>query len=106
MPVKTFFRALFDGETLMNDTKRQRIDDCIEAFSQEKLTEENLRQVLEELSESELKYQDLLYLQTNNTSLDSSVHGMSIVQDNEISEGPPDPNDWPYRTPLQAIRDG
>ncbi len=90
----------------MNNTQRQRIEDCIEEFSQGKLTEEKLRQVLEDLSETGKKCQDLLYLQTSNTSLESSVHGMSIVEDGEIFAGPSDPNDWPYKTLLQAIRDG
>tara|TARA_Y100000310_G_scaffold213791_1_gene214781 strand:- start:18 stop:386 length:369 start_codon:yes stop_codon:yes gene_type:complete len=90
----------------MHDGKQRKMEDCIEAFRQGKLTEENLRQVLEELSESEPKYQDLLYLQTGSTSLNSGVHGMSIVHNGEISDGPTDPDDWPYKTPLQAIRDG
>jgi len=34
----------------------------------------------------------LLYLQTSNTSLDSSVHGMAIVQNGELSDGPRDPD--------------
>ncbi len=90
----------------MNDTQRQSIEDCIEALSQGKLTEEKLRKVLEDLSETGTKYQDLLYLQTSNTSLDSSVHGMSIVEGGEISAGPPDSKDWPYKTLLEAILDG
>ena len=94
------------GEALMNEIKRKKIEDCMVAFNQETLTAETLRQALEALSDSEPKYQDLLYLQTSGTGLDSRVHGMSIVQNGEISEGPPDPDDWPYKTPLEAIRDG
>lgn len=90
----------------MDDSKRIKIENCLEAFSQRRLTEAHLRQVLDELSQPASGYQDLLYLQTSNTSLDSPVHGMSIAQNGEISDGPQDPNDWPYKTPLQAIRDG
>ena len=49
--------------------------------------------------------QEKIYLQTNSTSLTSKAHGMSILQDGEISEGHPHPDDWPYKTPLDAIRD-
>lgn len=29
-----------------------------------------------------------------------------MVRDGDILEGPPNPNDWPYQSPLDAIRDG
>jgi hypothetical protein len=48
----------------------------------------------------------LLYLQASGTSLGSGVVGMSIVQDGKISDGPENPNEWPYRTALDALRDG
>ena len=95
-----------DGKTPMDETKQKKIEDCIKAFNQGKLTEESLRQTLEETSTWKPKHQDLLYLQTNSTSVGSRVHGMSIVQDGEIADGPPDPDDWPYETPLEAMRDG
>ncbi|MGE4602782.1 MAG: hypothetical protein AAEJ65_07745 [Planctomycetota bacterium] len=50
--------------------------------------------------------QDLLYLQTKGTSLDSAVVGMTLVQDGQIPDGPEDPDDWPYQSVLEAIRDG
>ena len=31
---------------------------------------------------------------------------MALVRDGEILEGPPNVEDWPYRSPLEAIRDG
>jgi hypothetical protein len=31
---------------------------------------------------------------------------MALVQNGRIVEVPDDPNDWPYKTPLEAIRDG
>lgn len=86
--------------------KRRQIEDCIKAFHLGTLTEGDLRQTLEELSAAKPQCQDLLYLQTSNTSLNSSVHGMALVENGEISDGPTDPEDWPYKTPLQAMRDG
>ena len=90
----------------MGDRKWKKIEDCLEAFSLGRLTEADLRQVMDELCEPARGYQDLLYLQTSHTSLDSPVHGMSIVLNGEISDGPQNPNEWPYETPLQAIQDG
>lgn len=90
----------------MDETRQKKIEDCIKAFNQGKLTEERLRQALEEAGAWEPRHQDLLYLQTNSTSVGSRVHGMSIVQDGEISDGPRNPEDWPYETPLEAMRDG
>jgi len=90
----------------MNDLKRQRVEQCIERFRHGELTEEQLRRTLEDLARSEPRYQDLLYLQTGSTSLNSSAHGMAILLNGELSDGPADPEDWPYKTPLEAIRDG
>lgn len=50
--------------------------------------------------------QDLLYLQASGTDLNSEVIGMRIVLDGEVSDGPDDPDDWPYQTVLEAVRDG
>ena len=88
------------------DTVQSKIQSCIEEFKRGELTEEKLNQILEDLAGAAPRCQDLLYLQTNSTSLTSKAHGMSILQDGEISEGPPNPDDWPYKTPLEAIGDG
>ena len=52
------------------------------------------------------KRQDILYLQCNNTSLQGEVIGMTMIEDGQLSEGPPDPKDWPYKTVLEAVDDG
>lgn len=49
-------------------------------------------------------WQDLLYLQAVTTSVASPVHGMTLVSNGELTE--PDEAHWPYRTVLEAIRDG
>lgn len=58
------------------------------------------------LPHAEAIRQDILYLQSNNTSLQGEVIGMTMIEDDELSEGPPDPKDWPYKTVLEAVRDG
>jgi hypothetical protein len=50
--------------------------------------------------------QDLLYLQASSTALTSAVLGMTLVINGEISAGSPTSSEWPYRTVLDAIRDG
>ena len=82
------------------------IRDCLEQFRNGELTEEKLRNTLKELARGGAKRQDLLYLQTQGSSLGAPVHGMALVRDGEILEGPPEVEDWPYRSPLEAIRDG
>lgn len=82
------------------------IEDCLEQFRDGELTEEKLRNTLKELARGGTRRQDLLYLQTQGSSLGSPVHGMALVRDGEILEGPPEVEDWPYRSPLEAIRDG
>jgi hypothetical protein len=79
---------------------------CLEEFRNGALSEAKLRDTLERLARGASQRQDLLYLQTQGSSLDAAVHGMALVQDGEIREGPPNREDWPYRSPLEAIRDG
>lgn len=50
--------------------------------------------------------QRLLYLQAETTGVDSSVFGMSIVENGQILEAPDDPDQWPYATVLDAMQDG
>lgn len=50
--------------------------------------------------------QDLLYLQAASTSLASEVIGMAVFMGGEEAEVPASPDDWPYHTPADAIKDG
>lgn len=83
---------------------RSQVEGCIEDFKRGEMTEESLGRVLEALDTLDRKQQDLLYLQAKNTSLNAEILGMSLMQDGEISE--PEPDNWPYETVLDAIRDG
>jgi len=49
--------------------------------------------------------QDILYLHTRVNSLTSDVLAMRIVTNGEISDGPENPDDWPYQSVLQAVKD-
>ena len=79
---------------------------CLEELRNGELTETKLKNTLQQLAQGGSKRQDLLYLQTQGSSLGAAVHGMALVQDGEILEGPPNVEEWPYRSPLEAIRDG
>ena len=90
----------------MNITITQQVGQCIEELRHGTLTEQGLRRILDHMERSTAKRQDLLYLQAGSTSLNADVIGMRIVQDGEVGDGPADPDDWPYQTVIDAIRDG
>jgi hypothetical protein len=98
------------GETTMDAAERatlkQQVEGCIEAFRRGELTEASLQRLLEPIEGGKRRRQDLLYLQTHNTSLQAPVRGMMIVRDGELWEGPEDAREWPYQCVLDAIRDG
>ena len=50
--------------------------------------------------------QDILYLHTRVNSLTSDILAMRIVTNGIISDGPENPDDWPYQSVLEAVRDG
>lgn len=90
----------------MNATAAQRLEECIEHLKRGELTEERLRELGKTLEENGSRRQTLLYLQTATTSVTSDVIGMLQVADGEVSDGPFDPADWPYKTVLDAINAG
>lgn len=90
----------------MSATIKQQLEECLAALQQGQLTEAQLRQVISALEQDKPKPQDLLYLQANNTSVASRVHGMRILVNGELSDGPANPDEWPYQTVLDAIKDG
>jgi len=85
---------------------RRELEACIAAFRRGELTEERLRGLRDRLDAERRPRQDLLYLQTMNTSLHAPVRGMTRVIDGRLDEGPMDGEEWPYRCVLDAIRDG
>ncbi len=90
----------------MTTTIRQQLEQCIDALQRGQLTEAHLRQALTTLDDHKAKAQDLLYLQANSTSPASRVNGMRLLVNGELSDGPANPDEWPYQTVLDAIKDG
>jgi hypothetical protein len=90
----------------MNKKLVTRIEQCIEDRRAGTLTEQQLLDVLAIVKNMPEQRQDLLYLQTNNTSVASQIVGMALVQNGEVVVDLPDADQWPYATVLDAIRDG
>jgi len=85
---------------------RHQLELCIESYRAGNLSEKMLNDALEAAKSGDKRCQDLLYLQAVSTSLTSQVQGMLLMQGGEIADEIPDPEEWPYQTVLEAIRDG
>ncbi|MCY3895952.1 MAG: hypothetical protein OXG17_05735 [Chloroflexi bacterium] len=83
-----------------------KLDQGIAELRAGTLDESTLATIRDELIAAGNARQDLLYLQAAGTALDTQVIGMRTVIDGELSDGADDPDDWPYQTVLDAIRDG
>ena len=71
------------------------------------LTVDELRRSIDALlPHADKMRQDILYLQSNNTSLQGEIIGMTMIENGQLYEGPPDPKNWPYKTVLEAVCDG
>jgi hypothetical protein len=91
----------------MTETHKETIEALVTELQQGTLTEANLRKgIADVVGADSPKRQDVLYLQAVTTSPGAAVVGMLLVEDGELREGPPDPEDWPYQTVLEAVRDG
>jgi len=90
----------------MDTQARQQIEQCVAELNQGKLTEERLRQAFETVAPAGALRQDLLYLQSTTVGIDCQVLGMRLLIDGELDDGPDDPEDWPYKSVLEAIKDG
>ena len=79
---------------------------CIDDMRNGELTEKSLRNIKDQLNKVTSTCQDVLYLHVKNSSPIGEVIGMRIIENGEISDGPKDPKKWPYKTVLEAIKDG
>jgi len=89
-----------------NEVFRQQIKQWIDEFERGQLTKKSLYTGLEKFEQAIPQRQDLLYLQTSGTSLSSGGHGILLVENGQVSEIPSNPDDWPYQSVLEAIKDG
>ena len=85
---------------------KQQVERCIADLRAGRLAESSLQGIIAALDAQPAPRQHLLYLQASTTSVTGDVVGMLLVQDHEVSEGPADPDEWPYPTVLAAMQDG
>ena len=81
------------------------LEECLASFRKGALSEDQLHAVEARLRQSD-PIQDLLYLQTVTTSVESKVIGMTMLRGGKIDDGPADYESWPYKTVAVAIADG
>ena len=96
---------------MKNASIREQVERCIEEFRRGELTEEGLQGVLDSIDRRRerrgpKRRQDLLYLHTRSTSIDYPVLGMRILENGVLWDGPRDPDEWPYKTVVEAVNDG
>lgn len=95
-----------------NQSIRKQVEHCIGQLRRGSLTEDDLQAILDDADQPREDMrapafrQDLLYLQTRSTAIDYPVLGMKILEDGNLSDGPRDPEEWPYKTVLDAVQDG
>lgn len=95
-----------------NRSIRKQVQHCVRQLRRGSLTEDDLQAILDDAEQpredtpATALRQDLLYLQTRSTAIDYPVLGMKILEDGNLSDGPRDPEEWPYKTVLDAIQDG
>jgi hypothetical protein len=90
----------------MDEQIRRQVEQCVAALNQGSLTEERLRQAFEAVTPVNAPRQDLLYLQSSTVGIDCQAIGMRLLIDGVLDDGPDDPEDWPYKSVLEAIQDG
>ena len=91
----------------MTKTQKEIMNSLVAELQQGELTPTQLcRGITDLIGHTSNKPQDILYLQARNTSPESQVVGMMRIEDGQRTACPPDPEDWPYQTVLDAVKDG
>ena len=90
---------------MTTDEIRRQVERCLEELSEGRLQEDSLRAVLRALDGTGPR-QRLLFLRVEGWTISSDVVGMMVLEDGETGEGPADPEEWHYKTVIQAIEDG
>lgn len=88
------------------DQAQQLVRQCIDELRVGQLTEKRLLELEDALAPQPPRRWDLLYLQAAKTSEVSDVVGMRLISNGEVVYPLPEPEDWPYKTVLEAINDG
>lgn len=91
----------------MENATREKLARCLVRYDEQTLTRADLETVVAEIdreSAAARPPQDLLYLQTRDTSVGSAIVGASMVLDGAVVRA--ERTTLPYRSVLDAINDG
>lgn len=89
----------------MTSPVEKQVKKCIAGLKKGTLTEKDLNKITE-VSGTNRNMQDILYLHASLNSPTSDILAMRIVENGDVSDGPEDPDDWPYQSVQEAIQDG
>ena len=91
----------------MTEIQKEIMNALMVGLQRGELTPAQLCQGITDLiGQTNHKPQDILYLQARNTSPESQVVGMMQIEGGKRVACLPDPDDWPYQTVLDAVKDG
>lgn len=91
----------------MTEMQKEIMNALMVGLQRGELTPAQLCQGITDLiGQTNRKPQDILYLQARNTSPESQVVGMMQIEGGKRVACLPDPDDWPYQTVLDAVKDG
>ncbi|MEE2658754.1 MAG: hypothetical protein VX733_09645 [Candidatus Latescibacterota bacterium] len=88
------------------DEGRQSVDELVARLHAGTLTEQGLRAAFAEAVKSNSGCQELLILEASDSSPASTINAFSHFKDGEPQVVADDPEQWPYQTPLAAVKDG
>lgn len=89
----------------MLENIKNQVHYCLEMLSEGRLDSDHLNSILRTIKNYRYR-QRLLFLRVEGWTVNSPVVGLMLLEDNEISEGPVNPEDWPYNTVIDAIEEG
>ncbi len=86
------------------------LQECVRLMEAGRLSVERLRACADaaraQAGNRQRQRQDILYLWTLFSSVTSKVNGMALIEDGVVKPCPEAPDDWPYRSVLEAMNDG
>jgi len=90
----------------VTDRLRAQLEDALSLHRRGELAEAHLQDALQLLDQLKAPTQDLLYVQAASTSPFARLNGINMICDGRQIEMPRDPDEWPYQTVMDALRDG
>jgi hypothetical protein len=84
------------------------LQECVRLLQADRLPAERLRACADAARAlaGNGQRQDILYLWTLFSSVTSTVNGLALIEDGTVKACPEDPEDWSYKSVLEAMNDG